>query len=64
MKLVQYLFQHNVKQKDLAKEIGVTDVYLSSLLKGQIPSIKLAKVIEEVTSGTVTKEELLFPEEY
>jgi len=28
------------------------------------PSVKLAKQIEEATGGKVSKEELLFPEEY
>lgn len=52
-------------KKDFAEKVGISRGYLQHLLSGiKSPSVKLAKKIEEATGGKVTKEELLFPEEY
>lgn len=65
MKLDEYLFRTKTTKKDFAEKIGISRGYLQHLLSGiKGPSIKLAKQIEEATGGKVTKEELLFPEEY
>lgn len=65
MKLDEYLFRMKTTKKDFAEKVGISRGYLQHLLSGiKSPSVKLAKKIEEATGGKVTKEELLFPEEY
>ena len=65
MKLDEYLFRMKTTKKDFAEKVGISRGYLQHLLSGiKSPSVKLAKQIEEATGGKVTKEELLFPEEY
>lgn len=65
MKLNEYLFRTKTTKKDFAEKVGISRGYLQHLLSGiKSPSVKLAKQIEEATGGKVTKEELLFPEDY
>ena len=65
MKLDEYLFRTKTTKKDFAEELGISRGYLQHILSGiKNPSIKLAKKIAEATGGKVSKEELLFPEEY
>ena len=65
MKLDEYLFRVKMTKKEFAEKVGISRGYLQHLLSGiKNPSVKLAKKIEEATRGKVTKEELLFPEEY
>ncbi len=65
MKLDEYLFKTKTTKKDFAEKVGISRGYLQHILSGlKNPSVKLAKQIEEVTGGKVSKEELLFPEEY
>lgn len=47
------------KNKDLAKEIGMDQSYLSEIRNGRVPSIELAKKIAEFTNHQVTVNELL-----
>lgn len=65
MQLAEYLFRHRIKQTEFAKRVGVSRVHLGEILRGRRrPSISLARRIEHSTSGEVSKEELLFPEEH
>jgi transcriptional regulator with XRE-family HTH domain len=65
MLLDEYLFRMKIKQTEFAKKLEVSRVHLGEILRGRRrPSISLAKRIEETTNGKVSKEELLFPEEY
>jgi transcriptional regulator with XRE-family HTH domain len=65
VKLDEYLFKTKTTKKDFAEKVGISRGYLQHILSGlKNPSVKLAKQIEEVTGGKVSKEELLFPEEY
>jgi transcriptional regulator with XRE-family HTH domain len=65
VKLDEYLFKTKTTKKDFAEKVGISRGYLQHILSGlKNPSVKLAKQIEEATGGKVSKEELLFPEEY
>jgi len=65
MKLDEYLFRKKISKKDFADQLGISRGHLQHILSGsKNPSIKLARQIEEITKGKVTKEEILFPEEY
>jgi transcriptional regulator with XRE-family HTH domain len=61
MDLDEYLFRKRIFQTDFAKELGISRNHLGEMLRGRrSPSIKLAKRIEELTRGEVTKE-AMFP---
>ncbi len=65
MRLDLWLFLNKTTKKDFAKEIGISRGHLQEIVSGKRrPSIKLAKKIEELTEGKVTKEEMLFPEDF
>lgn len=65
MELREYLFRKRITITDFSKKIGVSRHYLNRIVnKWRTPSPKLAKKIEEATKGEVTKEELLFPEDF
>jgi transcriptional regulator with XRE-family HTH domain len=65
MRLSEYLFRMKMTKKDFAEKLGISRGHLQHILSGiKNPSVKLAKKIEDETGGKVTKEELLFPEEY
>jgi len=52
------------EQVKLAKNLGIHQVYLSSVFNGhRRPSPDLARRIEQATGGQVTRMELLYPEE-
>lgn len=62
MDLDEYLFRKRVSQTEFAKELGISRNHLGEILRGRrSPSVKLAKKIEELSQGEVTKEEVLFP---
>lgn len=63
MKLDEYLLRTKTTKKNSAKKVGISSGYLQHLLSMKNSSVKLAKQIEE-TGGKVTKEELLFLEDY
>lgn len=63
MKLEAYFDKYCINITAFARKIGKSKTYLYKLLKGKIPKVSDAKLIEEATEGKVTKEELLFPEE-
>lgn len=67
MILEEYIFLNRkiLKKKDLSKRLGISTTHLNNLINGsQAPSLKLAKRIEEVTEGKVSKVEALFPEDF
>jgi len=65
MSLDEYLWRNKISRTDFAKLLGVSRSHLQQILSGnRNASIKLAKKIEEVTQGKVSKEEMLFPEEF
>ncbi len=62
MDLDEYLFRKKISQTDFANELGISRNHLGEILRGRrSPSVKLAKKIEELTKGKVTKEEAMFP---
>lgn len=65
MNLDEYLWRNKISRVDFAKELEISRSHLQQILAGsRNASIKLARKIEEITGGKVTKEEVLFPEEY
>jgi transcriptional regulator with XRE-family HTH domain len=62
MDLDEYLFRKRISQTEFAHALGISRNHLGEILRGRRnPSIKLAKKIEELTNGEVSKEEALFP---
>jgi transcriptional regulator with XRE-family HTH domain len=65
VKLDEYLFKTKTSKKDFAEKVGISRGYLQHILSGlKNPSVKLARKIEEMTGGKVSKEEVLFPEDF
>lgn len=65
MKLDLWLFMNKITKKDFAARLQVSRGHLQEIVSGKRkPSVKLAKKIEELTEGKVSKEEVLFPEEF
>jgi len=65
MKLDLWLFMNKITKKNFAETLKVSRGHLQEIVSGKRkPSVKLAKKIEELTEGNVTKEEMLFPEEF
>jgi DNA-binding transcriptional regulator YdaS (Cro superfamily) len=63
MKLNDYITQHNLKPRDLARLIGCGKSMAYYLLSGQRrPSPNMASRIERATGGAVTRLELLYPD--
>ena len=64
MKLKKYLSQCSIKKSHFADLIGVSPAFITYILQGKKrPSPEVAKKIEEVTHGTVSRIELLYPKE-
>jgi transcriptional regulator with XRE-family HTH domain len=62
MDLDEYLFRKNISQTDFAEQLDISRNHLGEILRGRrSPSVKLAKKIEELTKGEVTREEAMFP---
>lgn len=60
MHLDEYLFRNKITQRKFADEIDITSAYLSHIINGvHVPSVKLAKNIEEKTQGQVGWVELI-----
>lgn len=65
MDLDEYLWRNKISRTDFAAKIGISRSHLQQILsKKRNPSVKLAKKIEEITEEKVTKEEVLFPEDF
>lgn len=55
MKILDYIRDKGIKQRQAAEEIGITEGYLSNLICGrQLPSAKLAFRIHRWSDGNVT----------
>jgi len=62
MDLDEYLFRKRISQTDFSRELGISRNHLGEILRRRrSPSVKLAKKIEGLTKGEVTKEEAMFP---
>ena len=61
MKLETYIRKTGIKKIDLARQAKISPAWVTFLLKGAIPSPKVAFRIEKVTKGMVTRMELLYP---
>lgn len=62
MDLDTYLLRKRIFQTDFAKDLGISRTHLGEILRDRrSPSVKLAKQIEELTKGEVTKEEAMSP---
>lgn len=59
MDLRRYLFEYQITRVELARMIGYTRNYITSIARGRvIPSLRVAKLISDATKGVVTIEEL------
>ena len=64
MKLKKYLKRYPFKQCYFAKDVGVSPAFITYIIQGKKrPSPEVAKKIEEVTHGMVTRMELLYPKD-
>jgi len=62
MELKDFLFKNKISQADFSRKIGVTQARVSQIVnKKRNPSSHLMKIIEEVTNGEVTMQELFNP---
>lgn len=65
MDLDEYLWRNKISRTDFAAKVEISRSHLQQILsRKRNPSINLAKKIEEITKGKVTKEESLFPEDF
>lgn len=65
MNLREWLFRNKTSVTDFAKKVEVSRTHLNLISCGvRKPSPELAKRIEKATKGKVTKEEVLFPEDF
>lgn len=57
-KIKEVLLKRGMTQAELAREIGITEVYMSNIIKGyKIPSVPLLKII--ATRLGVTVDEII-----
>lgn len=64
MKLSDFLDQQHITQKQFAERLGVHQMHVHGICRGKNrPSADLARRIEELTDGHVTRLELLYPED-
>ncbi len=65
MDLKTFFEKKQTNMMEFALKMGVSLGHLYQIMsKTRRPSVRLAKKIEEATEGKVTKEELLFPEDF
>ena len=65
MRLDEYLFRTKQTNKAFAEKLKISRTHFQDILAARKrPSIELAKAIEQATEGRVTKEEMLFPEDF
>lgn len=59
MDLRTFMFLNKLQTRQTAKELGVTECWLSSIIHGhKQPSIELAAKIEQFTGGKVSRKDL------
>ena len=62
MKIEDYCYYENISQRQFAKLVGLHWRYVNGLVNGEyIPGRKTALLIEQITKGKVTAQELLLP---
>ena len=62
MDLKRYLEWKGIKQKNFSEQVGISDTYLRSIMKGAMPNLGIALAIEIATDGKVIYKDLI-PEE-
>lgn len=63
--LLDYMDKHKLSQKEFAKELGISDAYLSQILNGEFNNFTLKKVIElALKVGKVPHLEFLDKDDY
>lgn len=59
MKLKEYLSKHSIRYRPFAKDLGIAEQTLRSIMAGiRRPSLTLALKIEELTKGEITPQQL------
>lgn len=62
MKLREYLNKNQITQQEFANSVGVARPFITLILSGKKnPSPHLMKIIEDVTNGEVTMQDLFNP---
>ena len=64
MNLREYLFRKRISQTRMAEQLGLSRAYFSRVVSGKVPSPAVAIKIEKATGGIVTRDEVLFPDQY
>ncbi len=60
-----YLFEEGISQTNFAKALDISRVHLGRIIRHDVrPGVDLARKIESETEGSVSKEELVFFEDY
>ena len=58
MKLEEYVEEYCINVTKFAKKIGVNRNTLLNIMKGETPSLHVAKLIKEATEGKVKPEDM------
>lgn len=62
--ITKYRKKHDLTVKTMAERLGVSRVFMSYLEHGhRKPSLDMAKRIEKITNGEVSRMDVLYPEE-
>ena len=65
MTLKEYLARKGISQREFAKRLGITQPYLSQVLRHTKRfSAELALKVVEITQNDITRDEAMFPEFY
>jgi len=65
MLLKDFLEENGIRHNWFAKKLGISPSYLSEIVNlKKVPNPKLAKKIEELTKGKVSRLEVLYPEDH
>lgn len=60
MKLKEYLSKHSIRYRPFAKDLGIAEQTLRSIMAGiRRPGLVLALKIEELTKGEITPQQLV-----
>ena len=56
----RYLSEHNIKQRDMARQLGINPATMSKIVRGErMPRIDVVERIEILTAGDVGPRSLL-----
>lgn len=65
MKLLDWLELNELSIKDFAEALGYTRSHISCVIHGhRKATADMAKAIEIATQGKITRQQMLYPEEY